>query len=171
MTKVNDFASIEEQALHVAALAYARVRFHPLELRVRIDRARRVGDLLAERKPLTDPEGFQRDELDGALELARLTLLHAGEKDAALYPPSERVPATESLLQEIRACVRKAQDQFSTNNGAVNAALVAFGEIIALVSSCSRMPGEPECSRSGDCPEHGRNRPGQCVTSYLEPKE
>lgn len=31
-------------------------------------------------------------------------------------------------------------------------------------SACTATVEHPDCSRDGDCPVHGRNRPGQCVT-------
>ena len=157
--------TIEENALHVAALAYARARYQSLETRMRVDRAREVAALLVEIDPTTDREVFQRDELDPALELARLTLLDAGEKD--LFPESNKgVPqlgATQSLLGEVQKAIRVAQGQFSTPDRTMRAALFAFNLIVGLVGTCRRLAGDPVCARDGDCPEHGRKRPGQCV--------
>ena len=156
---------VEEQALHRAALEYARTRFQTLEVRARVDLAREVSGLLVERDPTTDREFFQRDELDPALDLARLTLLHAGEKDIWSGPDDRRPSATEALLEQVRRVVREAQRLFADVDASktLGAALRAFNEVVGLVGTCSRLAGEPECTRDGDCPEHGRDRPGQCV--------
>ena len=155
--------TLEEQSLHLAALAYARTRFQSLEVRRRVDLAREVAGLLVERDPTTDREFFQRDELDPALELSRLTLLHAGEKDVWSGPDDRRPSATEALLEQVRRVVREAQGRFADNDKTLGAALLAFNEIVGLVGTCTRMAGDPSCARDGDCPEHGRDRPGQCV--------
>ena len=107
--------ALEELALRNAAIAYART-LQPEETRLRVQTAREVLGLLEERNPLTDREVFQRDELDGAERLARLTLLHAGEKQ--------------------------------------------------IQSGCVRH----DCPRDGDCPVHGKNRPGQCVPAGEQEK-
>ena len=155
----------------MAALAYARTRFQSLEVRVRVGLAREISALLVERDPTTDREFFQRDELDPALELARLTLLHAGEKDVWSGPDDRRPSATEALLEQVRRVVREAQWLFADDDTSktLGAALRAFNEIVGLVGTCSRMAGEPPCARDGDCPEHGRDRPGQCVPMETSP--
>ena len=153
--------TLEETNLHMAALQYARARFRPLEVRARVDRAQQVLHLLEERDPTTDREFFQRDELDACEELARLTLLHAGEH--LLSPPNSKPTHVESLLFQICAIVQRAQSQFSSSDRTLGAAVMAFNEIVGLVASCSRMAGDPPCARDGECPEHGRDRPGQCV--------
>lgn len=156
-------SSLEEQALRTAALGFARAQIQPLEVKMRVDRAARVAHLLREQNPLTDRVVFERSELDDALELARLTLLHAGAAHLIALPGAPLPPSqTDALLLQVREVIRSAQRRFSTNGAAVNAALTGFGELIALLSPCSRMPGDPECPRDGECPEHGRHRPGQC---------
>lgn len=149
----------------MAALAYARTRFQTLEVRTRVGLAREVSGLLVERDPTTDREVFQRDELDPALDLARLTLLHAGEKDIGSGPDDRHSSETEALLEQVRRVVREAQGLFADDDASktLGAALRAFNEIVGLVGTCSRLAGELECTRDGDCPEHGKNRPGQCV--------
>lgn len=153
--------TIEENALHLAALSFARAQFHPLEVRLRVDRAQQVLYLLREENPATDREFFQRDELEVAEELATYTLLHAGEIDTS--PPTSKPQHTESLLLRARLCVRSAQNQFTDPDRTLRAVVEAFNDLVGLLSTCARLPGSPPCSRDGQCPEHGKNRPGQCV--------
>ena len=154
--------SLEEHALHVAALAYARTRFQTLETTMRVDRARRVFRLLADENPRTARVNFESDELDDALELARLTLLHAGEKDIFLQSQTTTAEGfqfhsrVEMLLREARKIVRDAQGRFTDADKTIRAVVLAFNELVGLLSPCSRMAGDPPCARDGDCPEHGK---------------
>ncbi len=159
----------------MAALAYARTRFQTLEVRQRVGLARQVVALLSDSDPTTDRVAFDRGELDGVLEdaeeLARLTLLHAGEKSLSGNPPKgpPKPSAVEALLLEVRAAVSEAQGKFSGPDQTMKAVLFAFNLVVGLVGTCKRMAGDPPCARDGDCPEHGRDRPGQCVTMETSP--
>lgn len=153
--------TIEEEALHEAAVTYVRSRFHPLEKRMRCDLAQQVLHLLENVNP--EREFFQRGDLDLAEELARLTLLHSGE--IHLSPPTANPTHVSTLLLQVRLIVREAQGTFGTTDSTMRAALMAFNQIVGLVSTCTRMAGDPPCARDGQCPEHGKDRPGQCVPS------
>jgi hypothetical protein len=164
---------VEEQALKIAAVNYARAAARPLETRMRVDRARKVVALLGEGDPAVDRVVFQRDELDDARELAALTLLHAGlaeELRGKGAPPAERMGSAEELVELVRAEIEGMQRAYVPRENFETALLASYDRIRALVQreGCTRIPGAPPCSRDGACPVHGRDRPGQCVTVGVE---
>lgn len=161
-------AYLEEQALHAAALNYARSQFQLAETRKRVDRALLVLRLLAEKGDQTD-RLFQRDELRDAEELAWMTLLHAGEKswsDAELLDKPPERTKMEELVELIRKEVHSVRGKYLHPSQLEDAVFRAFDRVTRLVEQggCTRSLGSEEpCARDGDCPVHGKHRPGQCV--------
>lgn len=169
-------AYLEEQALKIAALNYARSQFQLAETRKRIDRAILVLRLLAEKGDGTDRVLFQRDELRDAEELARMTLHHAGERnwsDADLLDQPPERTKMEELVELVRKEVNSVRGRYGHPNQLEEVVIRAFDRIAALVEpgGCTKPSSSNEPShRYGSCPVHGKNRPGQCVpVSAVEP--
>ena len=131
-------AWIEEQALHRAALAFVRTRFQPLEVRMRVDRAREVTRLVAKTGLLTDQRDIlSADELEElfekAEELARLTLLHAGCRDAGLIDMPVKKTEVELLVEKIRKEVSKAFGKYDDQNQLEQVMVDVLSKIAVLV--------------------------------------
>lgn len=154
--------TLEENALHTAAVNYARAQVQPLEVRVRIDLALRI--LAEERHRTTGEIVLDEDGLEAAERLAQLTLLHAGEIGRS--KPTKKPTHVEALLLRARLVVRNAQGHFSDGDQTLRAAIGAFNELVGMLSTCSRMAGDPPCTNYGDCPEHGKNREGVGSREY-----
>lgn len=156
----------ELQFLANAAVRYTRKRLHSLETRMRVDLARAVLASL-ECETESDAVTLGSEEVELATRLATVTLLHAGENPAARPEPSTvKRTAVEELLLSVRQEVDSVIGRYENPDRMEEAVFRAFEKIARLVApeSCTRrLPDGPPCARDGDCPVHGRNRPGQCV--------